>query len=120
MVDAYHAAIKSQDITQLAALWVQAPNVTLVNPRDTSVAVGWSEVRSRWERVFGSVSGFEITQADGPHTNVSGDVAWSTGIAHVVTQFKTGTRTDVNLVEMDVFVRQGGHWLIVSHTARPI
>ena len=118
-VDAYHAAIQSRNISDIAAVWSHDADITLVNPRDTTVAVGWDAVKGRWEQTFTLFNGLEITQTDGPHIAAMGDVAWSVGIVHVVLQLKS-ERKEVNYVETDVFRKQGGHWLIVSHTAKPI
>jgi ketosteroid isomerase-like protein len=119
-VDANHAAIQSLKMGSIAAVWSHAADVTLVNPRDTTVAVGWDAVKGRWEKVFNVIAGLEITQTDGPHITTMGNVAWSVGMVHVVEHFKSNDKKDVHFLETDIFLKQDGHWLVVSHTAKPI
>jgi ketosteroid isomerase-like protein len=119
-VDANHAAIQSRNISDIAAVWSHEANVTLVNPYDTTVAVGWDAVKGRWEKVFDIVSGLEIAQTDGPHITTMGNIAWSADTVHVVEHFKSKDTKDVHFLETDVFLKQDGHWLIASHTAKPM
>jgi ketosteroid isomerase-like protein len=115
-IDAYHAAISSLDITKMDPLWVHDASVMVINPRSKSVSVGWDAVRKAWQASTDNWSELKVTQRDGPHTQVKGDVAWATGIANVTGKAKTGNSTDAPTFETDVFERRDGHWLLVSHT----
>lgn len=119
-IDANHAAIHSLNIRDIANVWSHGTDITLVNPGDSTVAVGWDAVKGRWENVFKVLSGVDIKQTDGPYVTTTGDIARSVGIVHVTLHFKSQDPKEVNFVETDVFLKQEGHWLIVSHTARPI
>ena len=119
-ISKYHAAIESRDISNIESVWAHQADVMLVNPRDTTVTVGWDTVKKRWEDTFNILTELKITQSDGPHISMKGDVAWSLGIVHVVEKLKSGQPADVHYLETDVFQKQDGHWLLVSHTARPI
>ncbi len=119
-LDASQAAIHSLNIGDIAKVWSHAADVTLVNPLDKTVAVGWDAVKSRWEAVFTFVSGVDIKQTDGPYITVTDNIARAVGIVHVTVHFKSQDPKESNYVETDVLQKQDGHWLVVSHTAKPI
>ena len=116
-VDAYHTALGTLDISKMEPLWAHDPNVMLVNPRDTSITVGWDAVKNNWETAWTNYSSLKVTQLDGPHVVVKGDVAWSTGIANAVLTLKTGNTITAPTFETDVFEKRGSQWLLVSHIA---
>src|ERR1700680_2958918 len=116
-VAAYHAAIGTLDISKMEPLWAHDANVMLINPRDKSIAIGWDAVKKDWETNWSNYSELKVTQADGPHVQVKGDVAWSTGIANAVVKMKAGETINAPTFETDVFEKRGNHWLLVWHTA---
>jgi ketosteroid isomerase-like protein len=116
-IDAYHAALGSLDIAKMEPLWVHDANIMLINPRDKSISIGWDAVQKNWEATFNNNSEIKVTQAEGPHIAVNGNVAWSTGIANVVGKAKSGASINAPTFETDVFEKRGGKWLLVSHTA---
>ena len=116
-IDAYHAAIGSLDIAKMEPLWAHDANVMLVNPRAKSVSVGWAAVEKDWQATFDGDSELKVTQTEGPHIVVDGNVAWSTGIATAVGKLKSGASFNAPTFEVDVFTKRGGKWLLVSHTA---
>ena len=115
-IDAYHAAIGSLDIAKMAPLWVHDANIMLINPRDKSISVGWDAVQKNWEATFNNNSEIKVTQAEGPHIVVKGNIAWSTGIANAVGKLKSGAAINAPTFETDVFEKSGATWLLVSHT----
>jgi ketosteroid isomerase-like protein len=96
-----------------AAIFCRRP----VNPQDKSISVGWDAIKKNWETMFSSVSELKVTQADGPHIHVTGDVAWATGIANDTFKTKAGAAVNAPTYETDVFEKRGSQWLLVSHTA---
>ncbi|MDR3496684.1 MAG: nuclear transport factor 2 family protein [Ancalomicrobiaceae bacterium] len=119
-IDASQAAIHSLNIGEIAKIWSHGADVTLVNPGDTTVAVGWDAVKGRWETVFKNLGGVDIKQTDGPYITVTDNIARAVGIVHVTLHFKAQDPKEVNFVETDVLLKQDGHWLVVAHTAKPI
>ena len=118
VVDAYHAALSALDASKMEALWAHDDTVMLINPRDQSVSSGWDAVKKNWETTFSVFSELKVTQADGPHIQVKGDVAWSTGIANAASKTKKGVVVaNAPTFETDVFEKRDGNWLLVSHTA---
>lgn len=119
-IDASQAAIHSLNIGDIAKVWSHGADVTLVNPLDKTVAVGWDAVKSRWEAVFTFVSGVDIKQTEGPFVTVTDNIARVVGVVHVTVQFKSQDPKESDYVETDVLQKQDGHWLVVAHTAKPI
>lgn len=116
--NAFHAALGSLDVAKMAALWAKDAGVTLVNPSDKSVAVGWDAVKTDWENTFNANSQLKVTQKNGPYIQVKGDVAWVTGLANAELKLKTGDAVINALTfETDVYEKRGGQWLLVSHAA---
>jgi ketosteroid isomerase-like protein len=76
-IDAYHRALEAVDASKMEPLWAHDANVLLVNPANKSISVGWDAVKENWEKMYSGVSELKLTQTDGPHIQVNGDVAWS-------------------------------------------
>ena len=91
-------------------LWAHDADVMLVNPADKSISVGWDAARKDWEAQFAFLSDLKVTQADGPHIAVKGDVAWSTGIANAAGKSR---RADVGgLISTS--------WMFFERSRRPV
>ena len=119
VVDAYHGALSALDAAKLEALWAHDDTVMDIEPNDKAVSLGWDAVKKNFETEFSNLAQLKLQQADGPHIQVKGDMAWSIGIANATTlQPKGGpVLSNVQTYETDVFRKQDGHWLVVSHTA---
>jgi ketosteroid isomerase-like protein len=81
-VEAYHAAIGSLDMSKMDPLWAHDAYVTVIQPRDKGISVGWDAVKKSWETLPNVWSDLKVTQTDGPHIHIDGNVAWSEGIAN--------------------------------------
>jgi ketosteroid isomerase-like protein len=120
-VAAYHTALSSLDPAKLEAAWVQDDSVMDIEPASKTIILGWEAVKRNFQGLVAAFSELNVTQADGPHVQVKGDVAWSTGIATASSKLKNGAVTQgQGIFESDVFEKRGDAWLLVSHTARPI
>jgi ketosteroid isomerase-like protein len=119
-IEANHAAIHSLNIAEIANVWSHSADVTLINPNDTSVSVGWDAVSDRWEDMIEHVDSLDIKQTEGPYVTVTGDVARAIGIAHATLHIKSQAPIEVTFAETDVLLKQNGKWLIVSHSAKPM
>ncbi len=118
VVEAYHAALGTLDVTKMDGLWAHDGYVTSIQPRDKAVSVGWDAVRLGWERTFAFWSELKVTISDGPHIHVNGGVAWSDGVAMVNGKSKAGDQVvDAPTFEADVLEKRGDAWLLVSHSA---
>jgi ketosteroid isomerase-like protein len=116
-VAAYHAVIGSLDMSKMDPVWAHDAYVMAIQPRDKRISVGWDAVKKGRETLPNVWSELKITQADGPHIHVDGNVAWSVGIANAVGKTKAGDAVNAPTFETDVFEKRGSQWLLVSHTA---
>jgi ketosteroid isomerase-like protein len=118
VVTAYHAALSALDPAKMEALWVHDNSVMDIEPSAKSISLGWDAVKKTFETEFNAFSELKVTQADGPHIQIKGDVAWSTGIANASLKTKAGDVVASSpTYETDVFEKRNGHWLLVSHVA---
>lgn len=115
-LDAFNTALSSLDIGKMDAVWGHDADAMLINPRDKSISVGWDAIKKNWEATFNFWSELKVTRTEGP-IHVSGNVAWSTGVADVVGKSKAGAAVSTPTFEADVFERRGDRWLMVSHSA---
>jgi len=74
-------------------------------------------VQANWEGSFKDHAELKLTQLDGPHIHVNGDVAWSTGLVRADIKLKDGGAVSSNVFETDVYEKQGSQWKLVSHSA---
>jgi ketosteroid isomerase-like protein len=116
-VEAFHAALGTLDVSKMDPLWAHDAYVTLINPRDKSISVGWDAVKKNWEATFDADSELKVSQADGPHIHIDGNVAWSTGMANAALKLKAGNAVNAPTFEATVFQKRGSQWLLVSHAA---
>lgn len=116
-IAAYHAALEALDAAKMAPLWVHDQSVMVVNPRDKAVAVGWPAVQKDWEETFAPEAELKVTQVDGPYIHLSGNVATSVGIVDSAIKLKSGQAINASTFQTDVFEKQDGKWLLVSHMA---
>jgi ketosteroid isomerase-like protein len=117
--EAFHAALQSLDARKMEDVWAHDPYVTLINPRDKTIAIGWDAVRKGWEAVAGFWTELETTPLrDGPHIHVNGNVAWLTAIAETNRKTKSGsTVTSAGTFEAQILEKRGDRWLVVAHNA---
>jgi ketosteroid isomerase-like protein len=60
-VAAYHAAIGSLDMSKMDPLWAHDAYVTVINPRNKGISVGWDAVEKNWESTLNSWSELKVT-----------------------------------------------------------
>src|ERR1035437_1034110 len=113
---AFSVALSSLDIGKMDAVWAHDADAMLVNPSDKSISVGWDAIKKNWETTFNFWSELKVTRTEGP-IHISGNVAWSTGMANVVGKSKAGATVTAPTFEADVFKKRGDRWLLVSHNA---
>jgi ketosteroid isomerase-like protein len=116
-IEAYHAAIESLTLSEMEPLWAHDSSATMILPVDRSVSVGWDAVQKHWEYLFIAVSSLKLTQVEEPVIQVQKDMAWSTDIVNEVVHLKTGATYTRNIIETDIFEKQGDKWLLVSLAA---
>jgi ketosteroid isomerase-like protein len=114
-IDGYHAALSSLDLARIDAVWAHDGTVIDKEPPDMTITVGWEGTRKNFERMIATAAEVSIAQAEGPHIQVQGDLAWSAGMAKADGKTKAGEHSSGVILEADVFKKQNGRWLLVSH-----
>lgn len=114
-IDGFHAALSGLDLAKMDAVWSHDASVMDKEPLAKDVSLGWEAARKNFEGLFGAMAELKVTQAEGPHIQVQGDVAWAIGTANAAQKLKTGKAFNVTVLEADVFKKLDGHWLYVSH-----
>ena len=114
-VDGYHAAIASLDLAKIEAVWAHEDTVIDKEPFDKTITVGWEGTKKNYEGLIAAQAEVSIAQVEGPHVQVQGDLAWSAGMAKADGKLKTGQPGGGVILEADVFKKEGGRWLLVSH-----
>jgi ketosteroid isomerase-like protein len=116
-IDKFHAALTALDIAKIDAVWAHDDRVMLKEPPDKTVTLGWEGTRKHFEDLGGATAELKVTQGEGPHIQVQGDTAWAMGVAASEGKLKTGQVFGGPVFEADVFKKQDGRWLYVSHAA---
>jgi ketosteroid isomerase-like protein len=116
---AFIATISSRDIQAMDKIWADKPYATFIGPLSTTIVVGWEGVQKAWEMRF---SQFDRVTISAPelHIHTNGNVAWAVGIEKVQLLRKNGETLSFDAFVTNVFEKEGGRWLMVSHQATPI
>jgi ketosteroid isomerase-like protein len=113
------AAIAARDISAMDKVWAHVPYATFMGPLSTTIVVGWDGVRKAWEMRFCQFDRVTISSAES-HVHTNGKVAWAVGIEKVQLLRKDGEVLSVETFATNIFEKQEGRWLLVSHQATPI
>jgi ketosteroid isomerase-like protein len=116
-INEFHAALTALDLAKMDAVWVHDDRVMDKEPLAKIATLGREGTRKNFEGAFGATAEQKITQGEGPHIQVQGDTAWAMGVATGSGKSKTGQVFGGPVFEADVFKKQGGRWLYVSHAA---
>ena len=113
----FNAALSALDMNKMQATWAHMPYAVLINPRDKTGAVGWDEITKRWEGVFDFWSELKVSTQGTPQVHVKGNTAWTHSMGLAEGRTKNGEALKFVAIVTDVFEKQGGRWLVVSHHA---
>ena len=119
-VAAYNQAVDSLDAAKMEALWLQDDTVVDIEPRSKSIGLGWEAVKKNLEQNFSPFAELKDTQVDGPHVQIKGNVALSTGMVEASVKLKDGKTGAGRVFETQVFEKRDGRWLLVSHSATTV
>jgi ketosteroid isomerase-like protein len=111
---AFYVAASARDLAQMDAVWAHAPHVRAIHPTSPRVDVGWDEVRTGWQNLFGRYIEISVMMPD-PHVPVSDTMAWVTGEDRFQARRNSGEEVSVTLLGTSVFEKSGGTWLMVHH-----
>jgi ketosteroid isomerase-like protein len=113
------AAISARDIHAMDKLWAHESYVAFMGPLSTTLVVGWDGVRKAWEMRFNQFERVTVSSAES-HVHTNGAVAWAVGVENVRLLRKNGETLSFDAFVTNVFEKQDGRWLLVSHQATPI
>jgi ketosteroid isomerase-like protein len=113
------AAISVRDISAMDKVWAHESYATFIGPLSTTVVVGWDGVRKAWEMRFSQFDRVTTSVVES-HAHTNGNVAWAIGIEKVQLLRKDGKTLNFDAFVTNVFEKQDGRWLMVSHQATPI
>jgi ketosteroid isomerase-like protein len=113
------AAIAARDISAIDKVWAHEAYATFMGPLSTTIVVGWDGVRKAWEMRFSQFDRVTISLAEA-HIHTNGKVAWAVGIEKVQLLRKDGEVLSLDTFATNIFEKQNGRWLLVSHQATPI
>ena len=116
---AFIAAISARNIQAMEKVWADKPYATFIGPLSTTVVVGWGGVRKAWEMRFGQFDRVNISAPES-HIHTNGNVGWAVGVEKVQLLRKNGETLSFDAFVTNVFEKEDGRWLIVSHHATPI
>jgi len=117
--EAFIAAIGARDINAMEKLWAHEPYAIFIGPLSTTVVVGWDGVQKAWQMRFGQFDRVTISLAQS-HIRTNGNAAWVVGIEKVELLRKDGGMLSFDAFVTNVFEKQNGRWLVVSHHATPM
>jgi ketosteroid isomerase-like protein len=113
------AAISARDIHAMDKLWAHGSYVAFMGPLSTTLVVGWDGVKKAWEMRFNQFERVTVSLAES-HVHTNGAVAWAVGVENVRLLRKNGETLSFDAFVTNVFEKQDGRWLMVSHQATPI
>jgi len=117
---AFHAALSAMDGKAMAAVWANKPYVTNIGPSSKAPLVGYTEAVTQWIAtvVPGRFSELKAQMTTVSSIQVNGNVAWIVGIENATGKNKAGEPLSFDTLVTDVFEKDGGKWLMVSHHAQ--
>ncbi len=117
---AFHTALSAMDGKAMAAIWADKPYVTNIGPSNKRVFVGYDEAVTQWitKVVPSRYSELKAQATSVASIQVNGNVAWSVGMENVSGTNKAGEPLSFDALVTDIFEKDGGKWLMVSHHAQ--
>jgi len=117
---AFHAALSAMDAKAMAAIWADKPYVTNIGPSSKMVLVGYDDAVTQWiaKVVPGRFSELKAQATSIASVQVNGDVAWVVGMENASGKNKAGEPLSFDALFTDIYEKDGGKWLMVSHHAQ--
>ncbi len=115
---AFYAALSGTDVAAMKQVWAHTDYVVYVGPRSTAIARGWPAVEQAWNESYANDASRRVTLTNAAiHSN--GTRAWEVGTEHGTITRKDGTERTLDAFVTNVYEKQQGRWLIVSHHVQP-
>ena len=113
---AFYAALSGTDVAAMKQVWAHTPYVVYVGPSSKSIVRGWAAVESAWEQSFANRSrSVSLTES---YIHIDGNLAWEVGTENGTVKAKDGSERKSDNIVTNVYEKQNGRWLMVSHHAQ--
>ncbi len=114
---AFYVALNSRDAAAMAKVYAHEAYVVNVTPRSAAPAIGWPAV-DKWSQDQSVVFKQLMVVPSDPHVRVNGNTAWVIELEHGTGTVKDGTTFEQRLISTNIYEKNGGAWLMVSHQAQ--
>lgn len=105
---AYYDAFEAADLDAMSDLWEHSDRVTCAHPGWTLLR-GWAQVAASWAAIFQGPQRLQFILTN-EEIQVEGDVGWVTVDENII-----GPDAGATVTALNVFVRHGDAWRVVSH-----
>jgi ketosteroid isomerase-like protein len=117
---AFYAAFSARDFKAMGDVWENKPHVMYYDPRSKNIAVGYEDVMEAWSNLFDRLTKITISPSD-VKIQTDGKLAWVVATEGAEVQRGSGGGLQkINTIATNVFEKQRGRWLMISHQAQMI
>ena len=114
-------ALNKKDINGVMSVYIHDKSLFAFDVSPPREYVGWDAYREDYKAFFDAVKGPLSEHVSELQINVSGDSAFTHGVARIRSTLKQGGALDVALRFTDVLRKMNGKWLIVhEHLSVPV
>jgi len=113
----FYEALRSLDLARMEAAWLQEDWVRCLHP-GWELLLGWEEIQRSWAAIFHS-TGQMLISISRPLVHIVGEAAWVSCLEDVTTAQTDGVSSAL-IETTNIFVRQGGRWLLVHRHTTPL
>jgi ketosteroid isomerase-like protein len=111
--EAFYAAFEAKDMDAMSDLWEHTDRALCTHPGWGSLR-GWGAIAASYFAIFQGPQPLQVILTR-EHAEVEGDVAWVT-----VDENLLGVEGGATIAALNLFVRHGGGWRLVAHTASQV
>lgn len=115
---AFYAAFQSLDAERMRAVWADGDAVTVVHPGWRAL-VGIGPVMESWERIFDGATLMQFV-VTGVLVHFDGEATARVLCLENLTTVLDGAVSEGRVQATNVFVKDGGRWLMVHHHGSPV
>jgi ketosteroid isomerase-like protein len=113
---AFYGALSARDISAMQRVWSSDVDIQNIGPVSKAPAVGWDEIKKRFEDTFASFSELKVSM-ELPRIKVYGSIAWVSGIEQGESKGKDGVPHSSTNLATNIFEKKSNGWQMVYHHA---
>lgn len=116
---AFYAALSARDLSAVERVWLHEGQVFNIFGASRVPLTGWAAIRRGYEDLFSRFPELNVSMPE-PTIRQDGTVALVVGVESLRGRAPSGEAVSLSLPTTNVFVREGGRWLMVHHhSSRP-